>query len=278
MPPDPAPTTNSRAREVLAPVSLKAGGVRWRVRSAAVAESLAELFRDPERVFDRKESLLRHSDLVSLARVALPAAIKGSALLRRSNYGNPYTRWRDFFRRAGALRAFRNVVALEQAGQSIPRVFAAGVVRDFNLPRVGYLLIEEIAPATTLAQLAQEPGVIGPDVARRVAAEIARLHQSGFLHGDLTINNVLLDEGGQPWFIDLERARSVGRPLNWRQAVEDFHRFARHYGKFTPAGRRHALRLLRHYCADRGWAGREREFVEALFRRMKHKLAVDRLA
>jgi hypothetical protein len=63
--------------------------------------------------------------------------------------------------------------------------------------------------------------------------------------------------------------------VGWRQAVEDFHRFARHFGKFSPAGKRGALRLLKQYCFARGWAQREREFIQLLEKRLKHKIAED---
>lgn len=262
----------------VAPVALKAGQVRWRVRSAAVAEALRELLQAPDVPRQNKDALIHDTWLVSVARVALPIVPGGRALLRRSSYANRHARWRDCFRTAGPLRAFRQALALERAGIATPRVLAAGVARVFRVPRAGYLLVEEIAPATTLAKLAQQPGYVPPLVTRRVAEMIARMHGLGFIHGDLTINNVLLDEHLQPWFIDLERGRRCWSPVSWRQAVEDFHRFARHVGKFRVPARLAALRLLRHYCQLRGWAGREREFAEALRRRLAHKIAADQLA
>jgi tRNA A-37 threonylcarbamoyl transferase component Bud32 len=271
----PATTNDCPARELAAPVLVKAGGVHWRVRSTAVAEALTALLQDPESVFARKETLIHDTWLVTVARVNMPATLGGQALMRRSNYAKRHARWRDFFRTAGPLRAFDYALALERAGLPTPRVLAAGTVRRLNIPQRGYLLVEEIASAVTLAKLAQQATAIPPGTARRVATVIAHLHEQGFMHGDLTINNVLLDAQGKPWFIDLERGRRVNRALNWRQTIEDFHRFARHVGKFTRAGRRQAFRLLVEYCTARGWPGREREFAEALKRRLKHKVALD---
>ena len=266
------------AGDTAAPLFLRIGSVRWVVRSAAVSESIQGLLQEPEANFASKQSLIHDTWLVSLAPVPVPVAANGRALLRRTNYGKRHARWRDFFRTAGPLRAFQNALAMEQAGLPTPRVLAAGVARKLNVPQVGYLLVEEIAPATTLAMLARQAGGLSGTAVRRVAGEIARLHGQGFLHGDLTINNVLLDGEGRPWFIDLERARHVGRPVNWRQAVDDFHRFARHVGKFSPGAQMSALRLLKHYCVARGWSGREREFAGALYQRLKHKIAVDQAA
>jgi tRNA A-37 threonylcarbamoyl transferase component Bud32 len=264
------------AADEAAPVTLRIGRVRWRVRSAAVAEALRELLRAPDAPLQRKEALIHDTWLVSVARVSLPIAPGGRALLRRSSYAKRDAQWRDVFRTAGPLRAFRNGLALERAGIATPRVLAAGVIRSFRLPKAGYLLVEEIVPATTLAKLAQQPGSIPPKVIHQVAEMIVRMHEQGFIHGDLTINNVLLDQHLQPWFIDLERGRRCWGPVSWRQAVEDFHRFARHVGKFGKPAQLAAFRLLKHYCQLRGWAGREREFAESLRRRLAHKIAAER--
>ncbi len=266
---------HSPAADDATPVELKVGPVRWRARSAAIAEAIQDLLRAPDAPGQNKGALIHATWMLSIARVSLPVAAGGRALMRRSSYAKRYARWRDVFRTAAPLRAFQQALALERAGIPTPRVLAAGVARVWRLPRVGYLVLDEIVPAVTLAKLAQQPGALTRTVIRRVAEAIARMHEQGFIHGDLTINNVLLDGQSRPWFIDLERGRRCGRPVSWRQAVEDFHRFARHVGKFNKPARLSALRLLMHYCALRGWAGREREFAEALRRRLAHKIAAD---
>jgi hypothetical protein len=264
------------AANAAATVTLQAGPVLWRVRSAEIAEAMRDLLRAPDAPRQNKDALIHDTWMLSVARVSGPIPPVGNALMRRSSYAKRSARWRDFFRAAAPFRAFRQALALERAGIPTPRVLAAGVERVWRLPRAGYLVVEEITPAVTLAKLAQQPGALTPALIRRVAEAIARMHDRGFIHGDLTINNVLLDEHLQPWFIDLERGRRCWGQVNWRQAVEDFHRFARHVGKFSVTARFGALRLLRYYCAARGWAGREREFAEALFQRLKHKLEADR--
>jgi tRNA A-37 threonylcarbamoyl transferase component Bud32 len=141
------------------------------------------------------------------------------------------------------------------------------------VPRAGYLLVAEVADAAKLARFVGAASGVPRSCVVDVANAIIALHERGFLHGDLTINNVLLDAAGKPWFSDLERARQTGGPLSWRRAVDDFHRFARHFVKFSPAGRRSALRLLKAYCAGRGWSGREREFIAAMAKRLRGKEA-----
>jgi len=272
----PATLNEPPASDIAVPVSLKVGPLRWQVRSAATTAGVEELLREPDRFLTQKELLLHDTFLVTLGRVTLPVKSHNPLLLRRSNYGKPAARWRDCFRTAGALRAFRIALALERAGVPTPRVMAAGVRRVGLMPQAGYLLVEEIPAAVSLAKQARTPAGVPRATLDRVAGAIARMHAQGFFHGDLTINNVLLDPAGQPWFIDLERARRGRGPVSWRQAIEDFHRFARHFVRFSTAGRLGALRLLKIYTTARGWRGRDREFIAALDQRMKHKVLADR--
>ena len=245
----------------------------WRVRSPEPV-GLREVLEGPDRMLARREALLRDTPLVTLVRLTLSGGT--AVLLRRTNYAKPSARWRDAVRGAAPMRALRCAVALERAGIASPRVFAAGVVRKGWLPVVGYLVVQEVPGAVTLARCAADPACsISPTSVRLVAEAIARLHEAGWRHGDLTINNVLLDAQGRPWFIDLDRARRVIVPMGWLRAVEDFHRFARHVRGFRRAAWFSALRLLRHYCALRGWQGREREFARAIAGRLRGKWAAD---
>jgi len=262
----------------IAPVRVKQGAVHWEVRSEHVRAAIAPLLGNPDEFAKDTAAAIHRTPLVSVVRVTLRELPPGSWLLRHTHYAKSNARRRDFFRTAAPLRAFRNAIAMEQAGHSVPRALAGGVQRVLRVPCTGYLLTEEVPDAVTLATLARTTGRIPGTAIEAVAAAIAALHQTGFVHGDLTINNVLLDRTGRPWFIDLERTRKVRRPVNWRESIEDFHRFARHFGSFSPAGKRAAVRLLDHYCRARGWSGREQEFMRALERRLRHKIAADRPA
>ena len=95
------------------------------------------------------------------------------------------------------------------------------------------------------------------------------------LHGDLTINNILLDEHLDPWFIDLERARLSAKAVGWQRAAEDFFRLSRHVEKLGPSAQRAALRLTVRYCTVRGWAHRSREFAAAVRARLRRKLKTE---
>jgi tRNA A-37 threonylcarbamoyl transferase component Bud32 len=267
----PAAHPDSDPISPILPIKEKIGAVRWEVRSPAVLALCETFLREPAQLARDKSRVVHETWAVTVVRVS-PATHTGAWLLRCSPYAKPKARRRDFFRTAASVRAFRNALALEQAGIPTPRALAGGVMRKLRVPRAGYLLTEEVPNAISLARLASQAEPVPPRIIQTVALAIARLHQNGFVHGDLTINNVLLDGAGKPWFIDLERMRQLRGAVGWRRAVEDFHRFARHFGKFSPAGQRAALRLLQHYCRARGWLRREREFIRALEMRMRHKL------
>lgn len=254
------------------PVSLKAGSVRWRVRSAEIAAEIRDVLDAPKEAMQRSDTVIHETGVITIVRVPLPIAAGGHALLRSNNYGRHRVRMRDFFRMSGSLRAFRNALALERVGIPTPRILAAGILRSFHVPRAGYLLMDEISPAITLAELAKRPDSIPPGVIRGLAEEIANMHGKGFIHGDLSINNVLIDENLRPWFIDLDRARRTFGPANWNNTADEFHRLARHVWKFRPCMRFAALRMLVQYCRLRGWSGREREFAEAVHRQLAKKV------
>lgn len=262
-------TTHEPRYDGISPVALRAGGIRWKARSAALAADISELLREPDAWLADKDRLVHDTFLVTMGRVAWPA-LKGSRwLLRRTNYGKPMATFRDFFRVSGPMRAFQRSLAFEQADIPVPRVLAAGIVRKLHRPVVGYLLMEEIVSAASLREHAQRHRNFPPAVVERVTKAVARMHENGFVHGDLTINNVLLDERLQPWLVDLERAKFLGPPANWRATVDDFYRFARYISKLGPGGRFASLRLLILYCRLRGWAGREREFANAVLTRLR---------
>ena len=85
----------------------------------------------------------------------------------------------------------------------------------------GVLLLPHLV-GVTLASLLEDP--LLDDSVRTVAIEravvaLARLHRSGFTHGDAMAENVLLDlEAGVARWFDFETVHDLGRPIAWRRA------------------------------------------------------------
>ena len=53
--------------------------------------------------------------------------------------------------------------------------------------------------------------------------------------------------------------------------MEDLYRFARFVGSLGTGAKIASLRLLKHYCANRGWSGEDRDLLIAILKRLKNK-------
>jgi tRNA A-37 threonylcarbamoyl transferase component Bud32 len=256
--------------EHVAPVTVRRGEIRWRVRSPEIVPEIEPILANPDGCLVDKDAQIKDSILVTVGRVTTSLTKGRRWILRRTNYGKPVSRWRDFFRVASPLRAFQNGLAFERAGIATPRVLAAGIVRVLQLPRVGYLLVEEITPAQTLVDCYNQNDRLPRPVVKRVAELVVALHERGFLHLDLTIgSNILLDERLEPWLIDLQRARSTSRPVGRRGAVEEFRRLARQINTYGFRARTAAMWFLKYYCSGRGWHNQERSLAEQVVEKLR---------
>lgn len=157
------------------------GRIRWQVRTLETATFVGDLLCAPDAFLGRSERLLRDMRLVTVGRVALPGVLQGRWLLQRTHYGKPVVKWRDIFRTAGVLRAFWSALAMKHTGVAIPKVLAGGVVRFLRIPQAGYLLVQEIDFALTLAECFRQPCQPSRDIIHGVAETIAQLEASGFI-------------------------------------------------------------------------------------------------
>lgn len=125
-------------------------------------------------------------------------------------------------------------------------------------------------PVTPLMDELERRRVAGED-ARRLLREVARLvarfHDAGFFHGDLTANNVLLapDAGARPdgapglWLIDLDRTKSLRRlPAAVRLAAQVVDLRMLLLSSWRKIPRRAWLRLFVEYARARGIRGAAR--------------------
>jgi len=85
------------------------------------------------------------------------------------------------------------------AGVRVPRVVLAG--------RYGSgsgLLVQRLVPGRSLEE--RDPAEVADATLAATWEEVARLHQAGIAHGDLSRHSVLVDDGGQPWLVDFDHA------------------------------------------------------------------------
>lgn len=107
--------------------------------------------------------------------------------------------------RTRAFRELRLTADLHARGLPVPRPVAADVTRH-GLTYSAALITVRIPGARALASLL-ENGEADDDLLQRVGATIRRFHDVGLDHVDLNARNLLVDEGGKVWLIDLDRCQ-----------------------------------------------------------------------
>lgn len=132
--------------------------------------------------------------------------------------------------RTRAFREVRLTASLYEQGLPVPRPVACCVTR-FGLTYEAALLTVRIPGARALASLlsAEEADEA---LLMRVGAMIKRFHQAGLDHVDLNARNILVDEAGKPWLIDLDRCR-LRPPGKWQAG--NLQRLERSVVKFASA-------------------------------------------
>jgi len=103
--------------------------------------------------------------------------------------------------------------------------------------------VERIAGARDLVALLQERPLAAKEW-RQVGAAIARLHEAGGYHSDLNSHNLLLDERGKVWIIDLDKG-GLRRPGAWQQA---------NLARLLRSLRKEAVRLTPFHWQETDWA------------------------
>jgi tRNA A-37 threonylcarbamoyl transferase component Bud32 len=237
--------------------TLRFGKLRWTLRSDANVDALLRLLHEPEQFLRDPATQIKSSRVVTIAKVrGLPEV--PDLILRRLNYGKFLHRLRDVVRPTRAHRAQRNSMLLHRAGIKTPLALAAGEERLLRWPRVAYLVTEEVPGATTLASL-HARGPIAPELLRRVAVLIAKLHGQGLSHRDLKWTNILFDKRMEPWLIDLDGVREF-KTITDYQARLDLLSLARSF-----PGWKDVLKL---YCEERDRPGDLAEWTTELRKRL----------
>jgi 3-deoxy-D-manno-octulosonic acid kinase len=174
----------------------------------------------------------------------------GGAVLRHYLRGGlvaRISRDRHLWRGADRVRSFaefRLLRALLARKLPVPRPIAAYYERKGHRYRAA-ILLERIDHVHSLGPRAKTPGDAAPfEAAGRL---IARFHRAGLDHADLNAHNLLFDDAGNGWMIDLDRSVLRIPATAWRE--------------------RNLARLKRSLLKLRG--ERDSDQVEAEFMRLK---------
>jgi len=190
-------------------------------------------------------------------------------------------RMRSLFRASKALRALKQGEALQREGFRTPLAIAAGEQRKHRLLQKAFLLTVEIDGTSLPAFLKDrfQSADVGwfrekRTYLRQLAAEVARLHERGFVHGDLTPYNIMLrtdSAGAAFFFLDNDRTRRypswLGHRL-WKRNLVQLNRFQ------LPGIRLHdRIRFLRQYLTNRAGSQNDRRLIAWLERRTRRRRA-----
>ena len=181
---------------------------------------------------------------------------------------------KDWFRDSKAVRALKLGAALSRAGFHAPTAVGAGEERTFGALGRAFLLTAEIAaqPIATVLRERLAPPLDRPAVRKKrqwlkqLAVETRRLHQNGFVHGDLVASNILarLEGDGGPIFFYMDNDRTVRYPIRlphrlWRRNLVQLNRLI-----LPGISLQDRMRFLKIYLGERPWGRRERRLVRWL--------------
>lgn len=150
----------------------------------------------------------------------------GRAVLRRYRRGGLVARLsRDAYLWTGESRVrsvaeFRLASELLRRGLPVPRPLAAWYERSGMHYRAA-LLMDRLDGVHTLAELADAGHAPWAEAGRLVAL----MHRAGLDHADLNAHNLMFDDAGRGWVIDLDRGRLRAGGGMWRRRnLERLHR------------------------------------------------------
>lgn len=130
-----------------------------------------------------------------------------------------------------AWREWEVLATLQQAGLPAPKPVAA----YFQLSGLRYraaIVVEMIPQTSTFAQLLTGQN-IGRVTWQAVGGCIARFHAAGIYHADLNANNILLNDLGEIYLIDFDRAERRKVHTKWRK--QNLQRLQRSLNKLANA-------------------------------------------
>lgn len=141
-----------------------------------------------------------------------------------------------------AFREFRLLAALHAEGLPVPAPVATRVVRSLGWYRAELLTVWIPGARSLVSRLSEQeqPESVWTAVGRAVR----KLHEAGVDHADLNAHNILVDDAGHAFVVDLDRGRRRKSRGRWRRA--NLARLRRSLEKVHATGR--AL-----YFTEPGW-------------------------
>lgn len=194
-----------------------------------------------------------------VSRVTLGSGLEACMAFLKTEHRVPWkerllSAWAGFGAVSKSVREALTLQALPPGSAAVPEWIAVGEAADGR----AFLLLRELTGVVELRRFLvgrrHAPRAWRRQFTRRLAGTLARLHASGFAHGDLYANHVLvLPEVEEIYLVDWQRCFRRRRP-SLRQRWADLAALA---ATLAPelAGPRERLALLREYLEQSGLPG-----------------------
>jgi 3-deoxy-D-manno-octulosonic acid kinase len=115
------------------------------------------------------------------------------------------------FKNTRVYKEYLLLTELERRGLNGPKPLAANIAKH-GLYYRGDLISQAIPNAESLLEILKTRTLTGDEITT-IGQTIADFHKQGVFHGDLNINNIMLDNSGKAYLIDFDRGHLVA-PLN----------------------------------------------------------------
>ena len=180
------------------------------------------------------------SDHPQTLRFRYPRGVDGSDYyLKIYHHSDPLGSIKDLFRVSKALRALRQSESLLREGFHTPLTVAAGEKRTARFIKMAFLLTLSVE-GKLLPYFIQDHYLPLEDHSlirkrvqiRHLAEDVRRLHQLGFIHGDLVPYNILVqskEDEIQFFYLDNDRTRRYPRWISrelWKRNLVQLNRFS----------------------------------------------------
>lgn len=174
--------------------------------------------------------------------------------------------FKDCLRDSKAFRALKQGEALSDLGFHVPVTVAAGEERRARFLARAFLLTVKVE-GTSLPLFLREPFPRASVRKKRVhlkqlAQEIRRMHDEGFVHGDLVPSNILVATEGERmafYTIDHDRTRRYPPWLPqrlWKRNLVQLNRFI-----LAGISLQDRMRFLKFYLGRPSWGKKERQLL-----------------
>jgi hypothetical protein len=187
---------------------------------------------------------------------------------------------KDVFRSSKALRSLRQGEALARFNFNVPLAIAAGEKREHRLLRKAFVLTLGVKGQPLPVFLRQHRlGVESMSCLekrnglRQLALELRRLHQLGFVHGDLVPTNVFVERtaANESRFFLMDNDRTYRYPkwfpqIFWRRNLVQLNRLP--LPGITLQDR---VRFLSYYLGLKEWGNKERRLLSWLERKTRQR-------